>query len=67
MIYPMMLKVDFSAIGGIARKPKGLLVTLFVNWLVKPFSMALLAWVFMQHVFSAPGSARKWPSNIPPA
>jgi ACR3 family arsenite transporter len=53
MIYPMMLKVDFSAIGGIARKPKGLMVTLFVNWLVKPFSMALLAWLFMQHVFSA--------------
>src|SRR5664279_2325158 len=53
MIYPMMLKVDFSAIGGIARKPKGLAVTLFVNWLVKPFSMALLAWLFMQHVFAA--------------
>src|SRR5512137_570448 len=52
MIYPMMLKVDFSAIGGIARKPKGLFITLFVNWLVKPFSMALLAWVFMQHVFA---------------
>ena len=49
MIYPMMLKVDFSAIGGIARRPKGLMVTLFVNWLVKPFGMALLAWVFMQH------------------
>ncbi len=53
MIYPMMLKVDFSAIGGIARKSKGLVVTLFVNWLVKPFSMALLAWIFMQHVFTA--------------
>jgi ACR3 family arsenite transporter len=53
MIYPMMLKVDFSAIGGIAKRPKGLMVTLFVNWLVKPFSMALLAWVFMRHVFSA--------------
>ncbi|HLP76351.1 MAG TPA: ACR3 family arsenite efflux transporter [Candidatus Paceibacterota bacterium] len=52
MIYPMMLKVDFSAIGGVAKKPKGLIVTLFVNWLVKPFSMALLAWVFMQHVFA---------------
>src|SRR5512135_2616450 len=51
MIYPMMLKVDFSAIGGVARKPKGLAVTLFVNWLVKPFSMALLAWIFLQHVF----------------
>jgi len=53
MIYPMMLKVDFTALGSIARKPKGLGVTLFVNWLVKPFSMALLAWLFMQHVFSA--------------
>jgi ACR3 family arsenite transporter len=53
MIYPMMLKVDFGAIGGIARKPKGLLVTLFVNWLVKPFSMAFLAWLFMRHIFAA--------------
>jgi len=53
MIYPMMLKVDFSAIGGIARKPKGLAVTLLVNWLIKPFSMAFLAWLFMQHIFAA--------------
>src|ERR1700690_946741 len=53
MIYPMMLKVDFTALGGIARKPKGLAVTLVVNWLVKPFSMAFLGWLFMQHIFSA--------------
>jgi ACR3 family arsenite transporter len=53
MIYPMMLKVDFTAIGGIAKKPKGLVVTLIINWLVKPFSMAFLAWLFMQHIFSA--------------
>ena len=53
MIYPMMLKVDFTAIGGIAKKPKGLAVTLFVNWLVKPFSMAFLGWLFMAHVFRA--------------
>jgi ACR3 family arsenite transporter len=52
MIYPMMLKIDFGSIGGVARKPKGLMVTLFVNWIVKPFSMAFLAWVFMQHVFA---------------
>jgi arsenite transporter len=52
MIYPMMLKIDFGAIGGVARKPKGLMVTLFVNWIVKPFSMAFLAWVFMQHLFA---------------
>ncbi len=52
MIYPMMLKVDFGAIGGIARRPKGLLVTLFINWLVKPLGMALLATLFMRHVFA---------------
>jgi ACR3 family arsenite transporter len=67
MIYPMMLKVDFSAIGGIARRPKGLMVTLFVNWLVKPFSMALLAWVFMQHVFAPwidPESAKNYTAGL---
>jgi arsenite transporter len=67
MIYPMMLKVDFTAIGGIARKPKGLMVTLFVNWLVKPFGMALLAWVFMQHVFAGwidPATARGYTAGL---
>jgi ACR3 family arsenite transporter len=53
MIYPMMLKIDFSGLRGVLKKPKGLLVTLFVNWLVKPFSMALLGWFFMQWLFSA--------------
>jgi arsenite transporter len=53
MIFPMMLKIDFGSLGGIAKKPKGLLITLFVNWLVKPFSMALLAWIFLQNVFAA--------------
>jgi arsenite transporter len=48
MIYPMMLKIDFGALGGVARKPKGLLVTLVVNWLVKPFSMAFLGWLFVR-------------------
>ena len=67
MIYPMMLKVDFGAIGGIARRPKGLMVTLFVNWIVKPFSMALLAWFFMQHVFATwiePGMAREYTAGL---
>jgi ACR3 family arsenite transporter len=53
MIYPMMLKIDFGGLRGVAKKPRGLLVTLFVNWLVKPFSMALLGWVFMQWLFSS--------------
>ncbi len=67
MIYPMMLKVDFGALGGIARKPKGLAITLSVNWLVKPFSMALLAWLFMQHVFSAwisPEMAKEYTAGL---
>ena len=53
MIYPMMLKIDFAGLKGVAQRPKGLLVTLFVNWLVKPFSMALFAWVFLKWIFSA--------------
>ena len=52
MIYPMMLKIDFGGLKGVATKPKGLLITLFVNWLVKPFSMALLGWLFVQYLFS---------------
>src|SRR3989304_2891177 len=51
MIYPMMLKVDFSSILGVGKKPKGLLITLFVNWLFKPFSMAFLGWLFFKHLF----------------
>jgi ACR3 family arsenite transporter len=51
MIYPMMLKIDFSSILGVRRRPGGVLVTLFVNWLVKPFSMALLGWLFFKHLF----------------
>jgi len=58
MIVPMMMKVDFGSIKDVGRRPRGLLVTLFVNWLVKPFSMALIAWLFFRHVFAA------W---IPPA
>jgi arsenite transporter len=53
MIVPMMMKVDFAAIRNVGKRPRGLLVTLFVNWLVKPFSMALIAWVFFRWVFSA--------------
>ncbi|MBI2213075.1 MAG: ACR3 family arsenite efflux transporter [Acidobacteria bacterium] len=51
MIYPMMLKIDFGSIKRAGRKPKGLLITVVVNWLVKPFSMALLGWLFFNHLF----------------
>jgi arsenite transporter len=52
MIYPMMLRIDFAALRGVGRRPKGILVVLLVNWLVKPFSMALLAWLFFKHAFA---------------
>jgi ACR3 family arsenite transporter len=52
MITPMMMKVDFGAIRDVGRRPKGLFVTLFVNWLVKPFSMAAIAYVFFRYLFS---------------
>jgi ACR3 family arsenite transporter len=42
MIYPMMLKIDFGSLLGVGRRPGGLLITLFINWVVKPFSMAFL-------------------------
>jgi len=53
MIVPMMMKIDFLAIRQVGENPKGLLVTLFVNWMVKPFSMALISWIFFRHVFAA--------------
>jgi ACR3 family arsenite transporter len=53
MITTMMMKVDFTAIRNVGRKPAGLAVTLAVNWLVKPFSMAALAWLFFRVVFAA--------------
>jgi len=51
MIYPMMLRIDFASIRGVGRRPGGILVTLFVNWLVKPFSMAIIGWLFFKHLF----------------
>jgi arsenite transporter len=51
MIIPMLLKVDFSALHQVRQHWRGIGVTLFVNWAVKPFSMALLGWIFIRHVF----------------
>jgi ACR3 family arsenite transporter len=51
MIYPMMLKIDLTSLLGVRNRPGGLLVTLFVNWVVKPFSMAFLGWAFFKHLF----------------
>ena len=53
MIIPMLMKVDFAALTQVRQHWRGIGVTLFVNWAVKPFSMALLAWIFIRHVFAS--------------
>jgi ACR3 family arsenite transporter len=52
MIFPMMLRVDLASVRDVGRRPTGILVVLFVNWLVKPFSMALLGWLFFKGLFA---------------
>jgi ACR3 family arsenite transporter len=63
MIYPMMVQIDFSALKDVGRRPKGLLLTLAVNWLIKPFSMAALGWLFFRVIFADwvdPGTATEY-------
>jgi ACR3 family arsenite transporter len=67
MVYPMMVGVDFGAVAGIARQPRGLLITLAVNWLIKPFSMAFLAVLFFEHLFApliAPEDAAQYIAGL---
>lgn len=52
MIYPMMVQIDFSSIKDVGNKPKGLVLTLVINWLIKPFTMALLGWLFFKVIFA---------------
>lgn len=53
MIYPMMVQIDFSALRKVREKPQGLVLTCIVNWLIKPFTMALFGWVFFRLVFAS--------------
>ena len=53
MIIPMLVKVDFGALHEVRQHVRGIGVTLFINWLVKPFSMAFLGWLFIRHIFAA--------------
>lgn len=53
MIYPMMLQIDFSSLKNIGKKPKGIVLTVIVNWLIKPFTMAFFAWLFFSNIYSA--------------
>ncbi len=52
MIYPMMVNIDFASLKNVGKKPKGLCITLVVNWLIKPFTMAALGILFFEHIFS---------------
>lgn len=52
MIYPMMVQIDFAAVRDVGKRPRGLMLTLTVNWLVKPFTMALLGWLFFRVLFA---------------
>ena len=63
MIYPMMIQIDFASIKNVGRRPRGLVLTLVINWLVKPFTMAALAVLFFEHVFAPwvdPASASEY-------
>ncbi|MDX2370987.1 MAG: ACR3 family arsenite efflux transporter [Colwellia sp.] len=63
MIYPMMVQIDFSAIKNVGKNPKGLMLTIVINWLVKPFTMAGLGWLFFNFLFADlvdPASAQEY-------
>lgn len=63
MIYPMMINVDFSSLKKVGQKPKGLCITLVVNWLIKPFTMAALGVLFFEYVFAGlvePDTAKEY-------
>jgi len=53
MIYPMMLQIDFSSVKNVGRNPKGLILTVIINWLIKPFTMAFFAWIFFSKIYAA--------------
>lgn len=53
MIYPMMVQIDFSSITKIGSNPRGLVLTLIINWLIKPFTMAFFAWIFFDKLYAA--------------
>ncbi len=53
MIYPMMLQIDFTSIKGVGKKPKGIILTVIINWLIKPFTMAFFAWLFFSQLYQA--------------
>lgn len=64
MVYPMMIAIDFGSLKDVGQRPKGLIITLAINWLIKPFTMAALAVLFFNHVFAALIDPAKAPEYI---
>jgi len=67
MVYPMMVAVDLGALKGVGQRPKGLVITVVVNWLIKPFTMAALGVLFFEHVFAgliAPADAGQYIAGL---
>ena len=64
MVYPMMIAIDFGSLKDVGRRPKGLIITLVINWLIKPFTMAALAVLFFNHLFAGLIDPTKAPEYI---
>ncbi|MBQ1203419.1 MAG: arsenical-resistance protein, partial [Loktanella sp.] len=67
MVYPMMVAVDFRSLAQVHKRPKGMVITLAVNWLIKPFTMALLGVIFFEYVFAPfiePGTAGQYIAGL---
>jgi ACR3 family arsenite transporter len=64
MVYPMMIAIDFGSLKDVGRRPKGLVITLVINWLIKPFTMAVLAVLFFNHLFAGLIDPAKAPEYI---
>ncbi|HPD93174.1 MAG: ACR3 family arsenite efflux transporter [Rhodobacter sp.] len=67
MVYPMMIGIDLGSVSAVGRRPRGLIITLVVNWAVKPFTMAALAVLFFHHLFAgwiAPEAARDYTAGL---
>ena len=64
MVYPMMIAIDFGSLKDVGRRPKGLIITLVINWLIKPFTMAALGVLFFQHLFAGLIDGDKAPEYV---
>ena len=64
MVYPMMIAIDFGSLKDVGRRPKGLVITLVINWLIKPFTMAALGVVFFNYIFAGLMPRQPFPGRL---